>query len=414
MASVSKAFAIQMAGMKNRRRKKGGTKPPDAPFVINRHGYNSWNDNGIQSAADIALIAERTYFNVSERRKKDATHRLVAADIKAYNANINLSRHWMLFGKDWDTDGDTALCAQNPITHADLTSNDWYLKVSGDIVTEDANTNWCTVTEAYANAFLAAALSRMTDEGWDGVCLDYLIPEGMMYVNESPYTPDGFASPEAFYAAWQIAVAIVVNGFKNAGYEVFGNCAGELHHTTLVGAEHLDYTPYAYMRTLFDGSVYEQGFMQGFDGSDCAYQTEWLYDTRLTSLRDDPLKVWLSQNGLRNTVSNFASKKRLCIASYLLVVPENQSRRAFNYAGDWSVDADPELSFDIGTPTAAFTKLVADERRYYRPFTRGVVYVNYEADTYTVTLAESGVDFDGNRYTGTAVIPAYTALILGR
>jgi len=381
-------------------------------LTVKRHGYNSWDDNGIQTAADIELISRRTFFNVSERRKKDVLTRLVASDIKAYNPNIKLYRHFMLFGKDWDTDGDTALCAQNPITHADLTSNDWYLKVSGDIVTEDANTNWCTVTEAYANAFLAAALSRMTGEGWDGVCLDYLIPEGMKYAYTPAYIPDGFASADAFYTAWQTAIAIVVNGLKAEGYEVFGNCGGELHHTTLLST-HTEYTPYAYMRTLFDGTCYEQGFMGGWTGTDCDYQTSWLYRTRLTSLRDDPLNVWLSQNGLKSTATNFASKKRLCLASYMLVVPADQSNRAFNVAGDWSVDWDAEYDFDIGEPSAAFVQPDVNIRRYSRVFTQGMVYMNYEATPYIVSLAKQFVDYDGTNYAaGLYEIPAYTALIL--
>jgi hypothetical protein len=381
-------------------------------FPIPRHGYNLW-PSGIATTTELGYYGKFKYANIMERYLSATGVRLVAADFQTYGSP-RLYRHWMMFGKDWELDSDISRC--NPLSHTDLTAEDWYLKVGGAIEAENVNTYYCNPTTEYAEAWLTAALDRMDGEGWCGVCLDYVIPALLPYVNTSPDVPDGYATSAEYYAAWQAAFAYIVAGFQDAGYQVVGNCCGEYykwhrieHAEEYEGEYDTSYTPYHYMYPLVDGTCFEQGAFKG-DGD---YQTNWMIESYVFfNIKNDPKLCWVGQGGLKDTTTDYASKKRLALAIYLAAVPNDTSIRAFNTAYDWEPNwTTADYDFEIGVPVGEATMIRS--RTWLREFKYGYVIANYDNSTYAATLAKNYVDADGTAYTaGAYTVPARTGLIL--
>jgi hypothetical protein len=372
---------------------------------VTLHNMNNWkwlDSFGYSPGERLEVVAKHDQVMMTERWPSTQVN---PTALKMLNPNIKVFRWYSLCVKSmWDTDA----AAVTPVSSATITANGWWLKDSGgNIIPSSSESDYVDVgAPGYKEALLTAMIGRLAGEGFDGVAFDHWHP--YMYRDTQGAIGWKYASDYAWYeTAWKPFITYIVTGLHNAGYLVYGNCAGEYGTSS---------SYYAYQRSIIDASIYENGAV--------GWRPEgaWLdgktIEARINALRRDPLAVWFAGNGITPTAPEVEAKIVVNLAMWYIGLPdtpEMQAKRFFGYAWDWGVFWNDLFDFDIGTPAAGPNKLYTDKFFWVRRFTAGFVLLNYDAQpvTYVWTRPdEKWVDPGGTAYQGQVTLQPHRALIL--
>lgn len=375
------------------------------------------------------------------------TSQLTPEAIKAANPKAKVYRLYGLNVKSkWESDwgeGGSDKYWQTPISYADITTNDWWLRDGKGNIVEERGTAVAGKTffldvgkPGFKEKFLENALKRMEDKkGFDGIVLDYWWPQMMtrwlscydLPIPEQYKVPDSEPNKNKlwFDEAWKPFLDYVLSGVEDGRqvtiglkekYEIIGNNVGEY------GTSDEDSQ---YQRSLVDGVVYEQWAVD-WDG-------KWLnggnIETRINAFQNDPLEVWTADFGIRNNptpgfeTTNYQAKADAGLAMYYLSLPLNNTlrdKRFYHHYKDSEVFWEPLWDFYIGTPAAEKIQVIQNNVKKYawsRKYSEGLVLLNYgektdSAESLTFSLDKNYVDFQGKSYSGKVTLTPHTALIL--
>lgn len=377
-------------------------------------GIGSTSDSASVLQARLNLLGKRNFVTFGENAEwpNDVSgwSKLTPMSIKAINPNAKVYRYYTLMFKDfndsdWNKASDTRRM-NGLLDHTTVDANDWWLRDGdGNIVPSSRGRYYDVGKPGFKEAYLKAILDRNAGKGFDGVLLDIWCPRISVnwfangYFTTHPLPAAYKTDADWLNNAWKPFIQYVVDGLHAAGYRVIGNCVGEYD----TGDPN-----YIWQRSVVDGTVYEQ-WAVNWDGSWLSGST---MERRINDLRSEPLETWITDAGLKSSLSDYDQRHAVALAAFLIGTTGDLTKQSYGNSYDsgnpfwrslWDVN--------VGTPSELAVKMSG---RYFwsRQFSGGIVLLNYDSESVSFSLPGTYADMAGATYFGSISVPAHTGLIL--
>lgn len=393
-------------------------------FAVSFNNYGTWGIGSTSDTADVlqqrlVTLSRYNFVTICENAEwpNDVSgwSRLTSISLKQLNSGIRVYRYYGLIFKgfsdsDWYNPSDTRRM-NGPLTRLIADANDWWLRdVNGNVIESGGVRFYDVGKPGFKEAYLHAVIDRNAGKGFDGILLDCWSPSISQWVaGVTGGTPlntglrDYPTDIDWQDRAWRPFITYVTQGLRSAGYIVMGNCAGEWTDTSAIKS---------WQRSTVDGTVYEQ-WAVNWDGSLLPAST---IDRRIRCLQNDPLETWVTDAGLKGSLTDYDQKHMIAYSAFLMGTTGDEASQCYgnNYGSCYGRSEPfwkPLWDFDIGTPAKQAVK-VSGRYIWTRSFTGGRVCLNLDTVACRWVINGRYVDPDGNVYSKQVTVPPKTALIL--
>lgn len=403
--------------------------------IVRLNTYNMWSIvsspdhlDPVKLESSINTLAKRENVNYTEGgehvNSTSGWSKLTPDSLKKINPNIKVYRTYDLVVKstwesDWNNPDDTSRM-QFPLTRAKINdpdnirngqfninaTDDWWLRDANNQVVKENNDIWFVDIgrPGLKELFVDAVIQRNAGKGFDGMVFDYWWP-GIKWPMEKydwVFPPKHYANESEWFEVWQDFIDLLTTRLHEQNYRIIGNCAGEAN---------TDNPHQIWQRSKIDGTIYEQWVVDWPQNGGIWLPAKTI-EKRINAFNSDPLEAWSADYGLQTKLPDFAQKNLAGLAMYYIAIPQDSSKRSFNYYNESKVFWDPLWDYSIGNPVSASSTKASGKYFWSRKFTEGIVLFNYDSESISYTLDKKYIDINGKEYSGSIILASHTGLIL--